>query len=77
MWGQPSVPGGIRDLWQSDMSVQDSKKSMHSFGNMHPNSQFPPYAMGPAQHDYEYSHNQAPYYPMDGRQGTREGYHEY
>lgn len=78
MWGQPSVPGGIRDLWQTDMGVHDPKKSVpQSFGNMHHNGQFTSYNMGPAQHDFGFSHNPAPYYPTDGRQGNRKGYREF
>ena len=78
MWGQSSVPGGIRELWQSDMNVPESKKPMpHAYGNFQHNSQFAPYNMGPAQQDFGYAHGQPPYYPMDGRQGSREGYREY
>ena len=77
MWGQPSVPGGIRDLWQSDMGMQDPKKTMpHSFGNVHQNGQFP-YNMGAVQQEFGYGHSQPPYYPMDGRQGSRGGFREY
>lgn len=77
MWGQPSVPGGIRDLWQSDMGMQDPKKALPpSFGNAHQNGQFS-YNMGAVQQDFGYSHSQPPYYPMDGRQGSRGGFREY
>eukprot|EP00892_Ulva_mutabilis_P010471 jgi/Ulvmu1/7797/UM004_0026.1 len=79
MWGRSSVPGGIRDLWQSDMGMQDPKKAMpHSYDNVHQNGQhFSAYNMGPAQQDFGYGRNPPPYYPMDGRQGSRGGFREF